>query len=61
MGQDHEDGQRGHVRGRQFRPYNIAVVLAMAFASIAMGWSASVIATTLGKVDLPFPSISSNK
>ena len=49
MKHDHvEQGPAGHVRGRQFRAYNIAVVLAMAFASIAMGWSASIIATTLG-------------
>lgn len=39
----------GHVKGRQFRPYNIAVILTMAFASIAMGFSASIIATTLGE------------
>ena len=44
-----EHASAGHVKGRQFRPYNILVVLAMSFASIAMGFSASIIATTLGK------------
>jgi membrane glycosyltransferase len=37
-----------HKQGRQFRTYNVLVIFAMSFASIAMGFSASVIATTLG-------------
>lgn len=45
-----EQARAGHLKGRQFRPYNIVVVLAMSFASIAMGYSASIIATTLGKI-----------
>lgn len=44
-----EQSSAGHVKGRQFRTYNILVVLAMSFASIAMGFSASIIATTLGE------------
>lgn len=44
-----EQALAGHSHGRQFRAYNIMVVLAMAFASIAMGWSASIISTTLGR------------
>ena len=35
-----------HVKHRQFRLYNVLVIFAMAFASMAMGYSACIIATT---------------
>lgn len=34
---------------REFRAYNILVIFAMAFASIAMGYSAAIIGTTLAQ------------
>jgi MFS family permease len=34
---------------RQFRTYNVLVILAMSFGSIAMGYSGSVIGVTLGQ------------
>jgi hypothetical protein len=37
-----------HTKKRQFKLYNVLVILAMSFASIGMGYSASIIATTLG-------------
>jgi hypothetical protein len=37
-----------HVHKRQFRYYNIMVIGAMCFASMGMGYSASIIGTTLG-------------
>ena len=46
-----EDGPvpTAHKEGRQMKTYNIVCIFIMAFASIAMGYSASIIATTLGK------------
>ncbi|CAK7199700.1 hypothetical protein SEUCBS139899_002383 [Sporothrix eucalyptigena] len=38
-----------HDGGRQFRAYNVAVIFAMSFASIAMGYSANIISTTLAQ------------
>ncbi|CAK7212829.1 hypothetical protein SBRCBS47491_001597 [Sporothrix bragantina] len=38
-----------HGSGRQFRMYNVMVIFAMSFASIAMGYSASIIGTTLAQ------------
>ncbi|KFY14232.1 hypothetical protein V492_02761 [Pseudogymnoascus sp. VKM F-4246] len=38
-----------HTRRRQFKFYNVLVILAMAFGSIAMGYSGSVIGVTLGQ------------
>jgi MFS family permease len=38
-----------HTTHRQFRFYNVLVILAMAFGSIAMGYSGSVIGVTLGQ------------
>ncbi|ERS95332.1 hypothetical protein HMPREF1624_08210 [Sporothrix schenckii ATCC 58251] len=38
-----------HGKGRQFRAYNVMVIFAMSFASIAMGYSASIIGTTLAQ------------
>ena len=37
-----------HVQKRQYKYYNIMVIAAMSFASIGMGYSASIIGTTLG-------------
>ena len=37
-----------HVHKRQFKYYNIIVIAAMSFASMGMGYSASIIGTTLG-------------
>lgn len=37
-----------HVQKRQFKYYNIVVIGAMCFASMGMGYSASIIGTTLG-------------
>jgi len=37
-----------HVHKRQFKHYNIMVIGAMCFASMGMGYSASIIGTTLG-------------
>jgi hypothetical protein len=37
-----------HVHKRQFKHYNIMVIAAMCFASMGMGYSASIIGTTLG-------------
>jgi hypothetical protein len=37
-----------HVKKRQFRPYNVLVNIFMGFGSVAMGYSASIIGTTLG-------------
>ena len=39
-----------HVHKRQFKHYNIMVIAAMCFASMGMGYSASIIGTTLGIV-----------
>ena len=41
-----EEVHVAHVKHRQFRLYNVLVILAMAFGSMAMGYSASIIATT---------------
>lgn len=38
-----------HGGGRQFRTYNVMVIFAMSFASIAMGYSANIISTTLAQ------------
>ncbi|KAK6373317.1 hypothetical protein LTS17_008337 [Exophiala oligosperma] len=38
-----------HVASRQFQFYNVAVILFMGFASVAMGYSASIIGTTLAQ------------
>lgn len=38
-----------HVRGRQFRLYNILMIMAMGFGSISYGYSAGVISQTLGQ------------
>jgi hypothetical protein len=40
-----------HARSKkvQFRGYNILVILAMSFGSIAMGYSGSIIGVTLGQ------------
>lgn len=37
-----------HVKKRQFRVYNVLVNILMGFGSITMGYSASIIGTTLG-------------
>lgn len=37
-----------HVQKRQFKYYNLMVIGAMCFASMGMGYSASIIGTTLG-------------
>ncbi|KAF2654662.1 general substrate transporter [Lophiostoma macrostomum CBS 122681] len=37
------------VSGRQFRTYNVLVILAMSFGSIAMGYSGSIIGSTLAQ------------
>jgi hypothetical protein len=37
-----------HVHKRQFKHYNIMAIAAMCFASMGMGYSASIIGTTLG-------------
>jgi hypothetical protein len=37
-----------HTRKRQFQIYNIFMVVAMGFGSMSYGYSASIIATTLG-------------
>ena len=37
-----------HTSRRQFRLYNVFMVLAMSFGSMGYGYSASIIATTLG-------------
>lgn len=43
--------QHVHQQGkRQFRAYNVMVVFAMGLGSISMGYSASVIGTTLGMI-----------
>jgi hypothetical protein len=39
-----------HVQKRQFRYYNLMVIGAMCFASMGMGYSASIIGTTLGMI-----------
>jgi hypothetical protein len=39
----------GSPKGRQFRSYNIVVILAMSFGSIAMGYSGSIIGSTLAQ------------
>ncbi len=38
-----------HSNKRQFRPYNITVIFAMGFGSMAMGYSGSIIGTTLAQ------------
>ncbi|KAK7883526.1 hypothetical protein LTR67_011102 [Exophiala xenobiotica] len=38
-----------HVHGRQFRVYNVLMVLLMSFGSMSYGYSASIIATTLAQ------------
>ncbi|OAA60210.1 General substrate transporter [Niveomyces insectorum RCEF 264] len=38
-----------HTTKRQFRTYNLLVILAMAFGSVAMGYSGSIIGTTLAQ------------
>lgn len=38
-----------HTAKRQFQAYNVLVILAMSFGSIAMGYSGSVIGVTLGQ------------
>lgn len=38
-----------HVKGRQFRLYNILMILAMGFGSVSYGYSAGVISQTLGQ------------
>jgi hypothetical protein len=37
-----------HVHKRQFKYYNIMVIAAMSWASMGMGYSGSIIGTTLG-------------
>ena len=44
-----EEVHVAHTKKRQFRLYNVLVILGMAFASVGMGYSASIIATTLGQ------------
>lgn len=46
-----------HVASRQFQFYNVAVILFMGCASVAMGYSASIIGTTLGRC-LPYSTVS---
>lgn len=38
-----------HTRGRQFRIYNVLMVLLMSAGSMSYGYSASIIATTLAQ------------
>ncbi|KAJ9606675.1 hypothetical protein H2200_008683 [Cladophialophora chaetospira] len=38
-----------HVKGRQFRLYNVLMILAMGFGSVSYGYSAGVISQTLGQ------------
>ena len=38
-----------HARGRQFRIYNVLMVLLMSAGSMSYGYSASIIATTLAQ------------
>ncbi len=38
-----------HVSGRQFRLYNVLMILAMGFGSVSYGYSAGVISQTLGQ------------
>lgn len=45
---DHH-GPASHTTKRQFRAYNVMVILIMSFGSIAMGYSGSVIGTTLAQ------------
>ena len=47
-----DHGQTEHSKRRQFRPYNVLVIFAMSFGSISMGYSASIIGSTLGKLCL---------
>ena len=42
-----------HVHKRQYRYYNLMVIGAMSFASMGMGYSASIIGTTLGMLRFP--------
>lgn len=50
-----------HVQKRQFKYYNIMVIGAMCFASMGMGYSASIIGTTLGiPMHLQFALLSSH-
>lgn len=42
-------GRAEHSNKRQFRTYNVLVILAMSVASISMGYSASIIGTTLAQ------------
>jgi hypothetical protein len=46
-----------HVQKRQYKYYNIMVIAAMSFASIGMGYSASIIGTTLGTVFYNLPCV----
>jgi hypothetical protein len=43
-----------HLRKRQFKHYNIMVIAAMCWASMGMGYSASIIGTTLGTLVMHF-------
>lgn len=43
------DAHVEHVQKRQFKYYNLMVIGAMSFASMGMGYSASIIGTTLGE------------
>jgi MFS family permease len=44
-----QHGRSPQAKGRQFRTYNIMVILAMSFGSIAMGYSGSIIGSTLAQ------------
>jgi MFS family permease len=44
---DYHHGE--HTTKRQFKAYNVLVILAMSFGSISMGYSGSVIGVTLGQ------------
>jgi hypothetical protein len=54
-----EDIHVENVQKRQYKYYNIMVIAAMSFTSIGMGYSASIIGTTLG-IHSTIPYIFSN-